>query len=71
MDFSCNVLCLLCFRVRLFIDALWSPTGKGLTSWLSFGMSNCEFVTIILVSWEVCYLIVSSSDFCPLSYFNY
>ena len=26
----------------LFIDALWSPAGKGLTSWLSFVMSNCE-----------------------------
>ena len=23
--------CLLCFRARLFIDALWSPAGKGLT----------------------------------------
>ena len=28
-------LVLLCFRARLFIDALWSPAGKGLTSWLS------------------------------------
>ena len=27
---------------RLFIDALWSPAGKGLTFWLSFVMSNCE-----------------------------
>ena len=27
---------LLCFRVLLFIDAFWSPAGKGLTSWLSF-----------------------------------
>ena len=34
----------------LFIDALWSPAGKGLTSWLSFVMSNCEFVTFPLVS---------------------
>ena len=30
---------LLCFHVHLFIDALWSPDGKGLTSWLSFVMS--------------------------------
>ena len=28
---------------RLFIDALWSPGLKGLTSWLSFVMSNCVF----------------------------
>ena len=27
-----SVLFLLCFRVRLFIDALWSSIGKGLTS---------------------------------------
>ena len=31
-----SVLCLLGFLARLFIDALWSPAGKGLTSWLSF-----------------------------------
>ena len=34
-------LVLLCFHARLFVDALWSPAGKGLTSWLSFVMSNC------------------------------
>ena len=45
------VWCLLCFRARLFIDALWSPAGKGQTSWLSFVMSNFEFVTFPLVSW--------------------
>ena len=45
-----SVLCLLCFRVRLFIDVLWSPAGKEMTSGLSFVMSNCEFVTIPLVN---------------------
>ena len=45
-----SVLCLLCFRARLFIDDVWSPAGKGLTCWLSFMMSNCEFVTLSLVS---------------------
>ena len=35
----------------LFICPLWSPAGKGLTSWLSFVVSNCEFVTFPLVSW--------------------
>ena len=49
-----SVLFLLCFRVRLFIDALWSPAGKGLTSWLSFMMSNCEVVTFPVVSWVRC-----------------
>ena len=47
-------VCLLCFRARLFIDALWSPAGKGLISWLSFVMSNCEFITFSLVSWVMC-----------------
>ena len=32
-------------HARLFVDALWSPAGKGLTSWLSFAMSNCDVVT--------------------------
>ena len=44
----------LCFLARLFINALWSPAGKGLTSWLSFVMSNCEVVTFPLVSWVRC-----------------
>ena len=44
-----SVLCLLCICACLFISALWSPAGKGLTSWLSFVVSNCEFVTFPLV----------------------
>ena len=40
--------CVLCFRARLFIDALWSSPGKGLTFWFSFVMSNYEFVTFSL-----------------------
>ena len=32
----CSVLCLLYLCARLFICALRSPAGKGLTSWLSF-----------------------------------
>ena len=47
----CSVSCLLCLCARLFICALWSPAGKGLTSRLSFVVSNCEFVTFPLVSW--------------------
>ena len=45
-----SVVCLLCLCARLFICALWSPAGKGLTSWLSFVVSNCEFVTYPSVS---------------------
>ena len=43
-------MCLLCFCKRLFIVALWSPAGKGLTSWLSLVMPYCEFDTFPLVS---------------------
>ena len=49
-----SVLCLLCLFTRLFICALWSAAGKGLTAWLSFVVSNCEFVTFPLVSWVRC-----------------
>ena len=45
-----SVLRLVCICARLFICALCSPTGKGLTSRLSFVVSNCEFVTFPLVS---------------------
>ena len=47
-------LYLLCLCARLFICALWSSAGKGLTSWLSFVVSNCEFVTFPLVYWIRC-----------------
>ena len=44
-SFVDSVLFLLCLCTRLFICALWSPAGKGLTSWLSFVVSYCEFNT--------------------------
>ena len=44
----------LCFHARLFVDALWSPAGKGLTSWLSFVMSSCYVGTFPFVSWVRC-----------------
>ena len=65
-----SVLCLLCLCVRLFICVLWSPAGKGLTSCLSFVVSNCEFVTFPLDNLgQVWYLIVSIPDLCTLTYF--
>ena len=44
----------LCFHVRPFVDALRSLAGKGLTSWLSFVMSNCDVGTFPMVSWARC-----------------
>ena len=49
-----SVLCLLCLCTGLFITALWPPARKGMTSWLSFVVSNCEFVTFPLVPWVRC-----------------
>ena len=55
MDNLCHFcLVLRCFHARLFVDALWSPARKGLTSWLSFVMSICEVVTFPLVSGVRC-----------------
>ena len=66
----CPVLCLLCLCARLFICALWLPAGQGLTSWLSFVVSYCEFVTSHWYPGSgVWYLIVSIPDFCTLFYF--
>ena len=53
-EFMFNDFVLLCFHARLFVDDLWSPAGKGLTSWLSFVMSNCDVVTFPVVSWVMC-----------------
>ena len=49
---SCD--CFAFVRVCLLFVALWSPAGKGLTSWLSFVTSNCEFVTFPMVSCVRC-----------------
>ena len=50
MDHLCYFcFVLLCFHARLFVDALWSPAGKGLTSWVSF-----VTLSLSLVSWVRC-----------------
>ena len=65
----CSVLCLLCLCARLFICALWSPAGKGLTSWLSFVVST---VSLSLSHWYPgSGVIVSIPDLCTLTYFSY
>ena len=66
-----SVLCLLCLCARLFICALWSPAGKGLTSWLSFVVPNYEFFYFPFgILGQVWYLIVSIPDLCTLTYFH-
>ena len=41
MDHLCYLCLVFVMLSRLFIAALWSPSGKGLTSWLTFAMFNC------------------------------
>ena len=45
--------CFVMLYARLFVIALWSTAGKGLTFWLLFVMSDCD-VTFPLVSWARC-----------------
>ena len=71
MDRICY-LCLVSVMLSgLFIAALWSPAWKGLTSWLSFVMFTCVFVTYPCAILDpVWYLIISIPDLCHLSYFD-
>ena len=72
-------LCYLCFmsvmQSCLFLEAVWSPAGKGLTSWLSCMWCSCVFVTfpygVITVMGQVWFLIVLIPDLCLHSYFLY
>ena len=70
MDHLCYLCLLIVMHSRLFIPALWSPAGKGLTSWLLFVVSNCDFVTFPCgILGQVWYLIVLIPVLCLLSYF--
>ena len=46
MDHVCYLCFVFVMLSRLFIAALWSPEGTGLTSWLLFVM----FIVIVLLS---------------------
>ena len=51
MFFFCLVFAMsLC--ASFFLCALWSSAGKGLSSWLSFVVSNCEFVFFHWYPWS-------------------
>ena len=51
MDHLCLVFVML---LCMFIAAVWSPAGKGLTSWLLFVMFNCVLSLSRVVSWVRC-----------------
>ena len=69
MDRLCYLCLVFVMLSRLFIVALCTPAGKGLTSCLLFVMFNCVFVTFPCgILGQVGYLIVSIPDLCRLSY---
>ena len=54
MDYFCYLCLVFVMLLRLLIAALWSPEGKGLTSWLLFVMFIVIFLLSNLVSWDRC-----------------
>ena len=47
MDHLCYLCLVFVMFSRLFIAVVWSPAGKGLTSWLLSVMFNCVSVTFL------------------------
>ena len=71
MDNLCYLCLVFVMLSRLFIATLWSSAWKGLTSWLLFVMSNCDFVPFPCgILGQVWYLIVLMPDLCRVSYFE-
>ena len=54
MDHLCYLYLVFVMLSRLFIATLWSPEGKGLTSWLLFVMFIMILLLSHLVSWYRC-----------------
>ena len=52
MDLLCYLCLVFVMLSHLFIAALWSPEGKGLTSWLLFVMFIMSLLLSHLVSWD-------------------
>ena len=54
MDHLCYLCLVFVTLSRLFIAALWSPEGKGLTSWLLVVMFIVILLPSHLISWDRC-----------------
>ena len=54
MDHLCYLCLVIVMLLRMFIAALWSPAGKGLTSWLLFVMFIVVLLLSHVVSWVRC-----------------
>ena len=69
VDHFCYLCLVFVMLSHLFIAVSWSPSGKGLTSWLSFEMFKlcfCHFSMWYPGSGVA--FVVSIPDLCPLSY---
>ena len=66
VDHLCFLSLVFFLLSRLFIAALWSPAGKGLTSWLLFVMFNYFRHFPMWYPGSVWYLIVSNAAFLTL-----
>ena len=69
MCFFRSCVCYAFVRVCLYVP-LWSPAGKGMTSWHSFVVSNCYWPFPIGILGQVWYLIVLVPDLFNLTYFH-
>ena len=54
MDHLCYLCLVFVMLSRLFIADLWSPEGKGLTSWLLFVMCIVILLLTHLLFWDRC-----------------
>ena len=68
MDHLCYLWLVFVMLLSLFIAALWSPAGKGLTSWLFFVMFKvvrdpCQKITLLLLKSKSVRVIVPESCF--------
>ena len=70
MDHLCYLGLVFVMISRLFIAALWSPEGKGLTSWLFFVTLIVILLLSHMVYWDRCGMIISIPDTCCLSYYD-
>ena len=54
MDHLCYLCLVFVMLSLLLIASLWSPEGKGLTSWLLFVLFIIILLLSLLVSWDRC-----------------
>ena len=54
MDHLCYLCLVLVMLLCMFVTALWSPEGSGLTSWFLYVMFIVILLLSQMVSWDRC-----------------